>query len=74
MGLIKKIDVDKHFAAWRAMRLGRTGPLSQVGSRREPAAMAKNAPASIAVDAVEHSSPTESERARGSTPPRIGQA
>jgi hypothetical protein len=32
MGLIKKIDVDKHFAARRAMRLGRSGPLSQAGA------------------------------------------
>jgi hypothetical protein len=33
MSLIKKIDVDKHFAARRAMRLGRTGPLSETGFR-----------------------------------------
>jgi hypothetical protein len=32
MSLIKKIDVDKHFAARRAMRLGRSGPLSQAGA------------------------------------------
>ena len=31
MGLIKKIDVEKHFAARRAMRQGRTGPLSAPG-------------------------------------------
>jgi hypothetical protein len=43
MGLIKKIDVDKHFAARRAMRLGRTGPLSQVGAHVEPSAKAKSA-------------------------------
>lgn len=35
MSLIKKIDVDKHFAARRAMRLGRTGPLSESGFRIE---------------------------------------
>ncbi len=35
MGLIKKIDVDRHFAARRAMRLGRTGPLSKSGFRIE---------------------------------------
>lgn len=29
MSLIKKIDVEKHFAERRAMRLGRTRPLSQ---------------------------------------------
>jgi hypothetical protein len=28
MSLIKKVDVDNYFAAKRAMRLGRTGPLS----------------------------------------------
>jgi hypothetical protein len=43
MGLIKKVDVYKHFAARRAMRLGRTGPLSQVGARVKPAAKAKMA-------------------------------
>jgi hypothetical protein len=32
MSLIKKIDVEKHFAARRAMRLGRSGPLSQAGA------------------------------------------
>ncbi len=41
MGLIKKIDVEKHFAERRAMRLGRTGPLSQAGARVEPTANAK---------------------------------
>jgi hypothetical protein len=35
MSLIKKIDVDKHFAARRAARLGRTGPLSQSSARIE---------------------------------------
>jgi hypothetical protein len=47
MSLIKKVDVDKHFAARRAMRLGRTGPLGQIGARIEPAAQAKNSAASI---------------------------
>ena len=32
MSLIKKIDVEKHFAARRAMRLGRIGPASQPGA------------------------------------------
>ena len=32
MSLIKKIDVEKHFAARRAMRLGRTGPVSPLGA------------------------------------------
>ncbi len=32
MILIKKIDVEKHFAARRAARLGRMGPASQFGA------------------------------------------
>jgi hypothetical protein len=47
MSLIKKIDVEKHFAARRALRLGRTGPLSRAGARMEPTAKEKNAPASL---------------------------
>lgn len=57
MTLIKKIDVEKHFAARRAMRLGRAGPLSQPGSARK----APNPAAKIAQaredGAVKHSSP-----------------
>ena len=41
MTLIKKIDDEKHFAARRAMRLGRTG------ARIKPAPKARNAPAFI---------------------------
>ena len=45
MSLIKKIDVEKHFAARRAMRLGRTGPLSDTGFRiaRTPKATSTSA-------------------------------
>ena len=32
MSLIKKVDVEKHFAARRAMRLGRMQPLGQLGA------------------------------------------
>jgi hypothetical protein len=32
MSLIKKIDVEKHFAERRAMRLGRMQPVSQLGA------------------------------------------
>ena len=32
MGLIKKIDVEAHFAARRAMRLGGSGPMSRLGA------------------------------------------
>lgn len=32
MSLIKKIDVEAHFAARRAMRLGRTAPMSKLGA------------------------------------------
>ena len=31
MSLIKKVDVEKHFAARRAIRLGRMQPLGQLG-------------------------------------------
>jgi hypothetical protein len=47
MGLIKKVDVEKHLAARRAMRLGRTGPLGQFSARSAPAAEAKSAAAFI---------------------------
>jgi hypothetical protein len=47
MALIKKIDVEKHFAARRAMRLGRIGLMRQpVAAATEPAAKKKIAPAS----------------------------
>jgi hypothetical protein len=56
MSLIKKIDVEKYFAARRARRLGRTGLLGQVGARIEPAAKAKSASASIEEVTPGHSS------------------
>jgi hypothetical protein len=51
MSLIKKVDVDKHFAARRAMRLGRSGPLSQAGARIERTFKAKSATTFIDVKA-----------------------
>lgn len=56
MSLIKKIDVEKHFAARRAMRLGRIGLLSQQGARTDPAITAKRAPAPVKNDAMGYSS------------------
>lgn len=56
MSLIKKIDVEKHLAARRAMRHGRTGPLRQASTRVQAAAAAKNTPESLQEDAVAHSS------------------
>lgn len=60
MSLIKKVDAEKHFAERRAMRLGKTGPLSQFSARMKAAAAARNAPAPVAVGAVGHSSPSVS--------------
>jgi hypothetical protein len=60
MSLIKKIDVEKHLEARRAMRLGRTGPLSRPVARIEPAPKAKNAPAFIEDVIPGHSSPSAS--------------
>jgi hypothetical protein len=58
MTLIKKIDVEKHFAARRAMRLGRIRPLCQPGAARNvPAVAAKNTPAFSEDFTQEHSSP-----------------
>lgn len=49
MAVIKKIDVEKHFAARRAIRLGRSGPLgpAQMKSplRAAKASVPKHAPA-----------------------------
>ncbi len=59
MGQIKRVDVDNYFAAKRALRLGRTGPLSQpvaIGTR--PAGKAKNAVPSIGNRAPRRSSPS----------------
>jgi hypothetical protein len=36
MTLIKKIDVDNHFAARRAMRLGRIGPFGAAAIKSAP--------------------------------------
>jgi hypothetical protein len=61
MSLIKKIDVEKHFAARRAMRRGTIGPLGLPGAARiKPAAPQKKAPAFIEDFAGEHSSPSAS--------------
>jgi len=45
MALIKKIDVEEHFAARRAMRLGRIGLLSPpIAARAAPAVKVAKAP------------------------------
>ncbi len=61
MGLIKKIDVEKHFAARRAMRLGRTGPVSPLGTAgiKSPAER-KKVPASAEALTTGHPSPSVS--------------
>lgn len=57
MSLIKKIDVEKHFAARRAMRLGGIRlPSVPVAARIHPASAQKETPAFIEDYAVEHSS------------------
>jgi len=49
MALIKKVDVEKHFAARRAMRLGKIWLMSQsVAAGTEPAGNPTNAPRVIA--------------------------
>ncbi len=59
MSLIKKIDVEKHFAARRAMRLGRTGPASQPGAARIKSAARRNViPVSADDVALVHSFPS----------------
>jgi hypothetical protein len=61
MGLIKKIDVEKHFAARRAMRLGRMQSPSQPGTARiNPAAKRKSVPVSAEDATLGHSSPSVS--------------
>jgi hypothetical protein len=61
MSLIKKIDVEKHFAERRAMRLGTIRTLGLPGAARiKPAASRKKAPAFIEDFALEHSSPSVS--------------
>ena len=61
MALIKKIDVEKHFAARRAMRLGRIWPVSSpVAAGTVPAGKAANAPRLIGNRTRETSSPSAS--------------
>lgn len=59
MSLIKKIDVEKHLAARRAMRLGRVQPLSQPGAAGiKLAANRKSVPAIVEDVTLGHSSPS----------------
>jgi hypothetical protein len=61
MGLIKKIDVEKHFAARRAMRLGRIEPAIQPGAAWiRSAARKKRVPASAEALTLGNSSPSVS--------------
>ncbi len=61
MALIKKIDVDKYFAAKRAMRLGRLGMVSRPGlAGIKSAAKKKSVPASAETLPLEDSSPSVS--------------
>lgn len=53
MTLIKKIDVDKHLAARRAMRLGTIGPFGAAAIKSAP----KSVPSSAETLSLEHSSP-----------------
>jgi len=58
MALIKKIDVEKHFAARRAMRLGRIWPVSSpVAAGTVPAGKAANAPRLIGNRTLQNSTP-----------------
>jgi len=57
MSLIKKIDVEKHFAARRAMRLGRVRPASQPHATGiKPPGTAAHAPRSTGDLSPGHSS------------------
>ena len=57
MALIKRIDVEKYFAARRAMRLGRSGMVSQPGlAGIKSAAKKKSIPASAEALPLEDSS------------------
>ena len=61
MALIKKIDVEKHFAARRAMRLGRIGLLSHAATAMtDQAGKPTNAPRVIANRTPENYSPSAS--------------
>jgi len=58
MSLIKKIDVEKHFADRRARRLGRMQPLNQPRAAGvKPAAKRQRVSASAEDVALGHSSP-----------------
>ena len=64
MTLIKKIDVEKHFAARRAMRLGRMQPLSQLGAAGIKSGVKKNrVPVSGKALTLGHSYPSVSSAA-----------
>jgi hypothetical protein len=61
MALIKKIDVEKHFAARRAMRLGRIGIFSQSAAAvTDQAGKLTNVPRVIVNRTRETSSPSAS--------------
>lgn len=61
MSLIKKIDVEKHFAARRAMRRDRIGQVSQRDTTGiEASGIAAKAPRFIENLALGHSSPGDS--------------
>ena len=61
MAIIKKIDVEKHFAAQRAMRLGRTWPVTSPDlAGTVPAGKPVNAPRLSGNRTRENSSPSVS--------------
>jgi hypothetical protein len=67
MSLIKKIDVDKHFAARRAIRLGRMPPLGVAIAAPVKAAAAQKAIPAFDQDFVlEHTSPEQTSLAQAS--------
>jgi hypothetical protein len=59
MGLIKKVDVEKHFAARRAMMLGRMEALGQLGGAGTKSAI-KTDKASASTEVLSASIPLES--------------
>jgi hypothetical protein len=69
MGLIKKIDVEEHFAARRAMRLGRMKPLSQLGTvRTKSPARSKRVSAPVETPTLKDSSSSVSSASIPITP------
>jgi hypothetical protein len=57
MSLIKKIDVEKHFAERRAMRLGRMQPVSRLGATWIKSTVKRNrVSASVETPTLVHSS------------------